>query len=252
MRKQLRLMWVFLLIGIFLINETNAEPVSPAFKIFGATDKYEYDIGDNVTINIFVDGMGEIKEGRINFYAPEYIINREVYVDKYNLTRYVTNSGVCYWPSNILRSSQTNGFFAYVPSDFFGSICDYDVPAANFFWIKNETAGELEYPLRIVFEVNENSPSGEHPIYLSFVYIHDNETYLSDYIIKIKIRNWFERWSNGWRKFVTWGIASLFAITAFSSSLINIIEFFSRANNVNEKSKNAPKKKRKDEEINQA
>jgi hypothetical protein len=74
---------------------------------------------------------------------------------------------------------------------------------------------EQQPPISISFKLRKDLSSGEHPIYLSFTYHEDNETYMSYQMVNIKIRAWYERqWAQ-----VTLIVAAMASILALLFSV---------------------------------
>lgn len=243
MLKILQTIIIIILTLVFFANLISANPVKPSYQIMGSTEKFEYDPGEKITINVLIDGMGNIKKAYVYFYAPPYLMEKNTLeiltmstyckeaeelskeeIEAYNKTFNVLGieypyKGSCCFPSKIKQhrsDNVSNSFTAEFPTDFFEPDCPTDKTLANKFMY---VEGKEYPPLKFIFRIPADAPAGEHQLYLSFAYKFENKSYLSHQIIKIKIRTWYEE--RFWRYLLQTG-ALLATIVAFLT-LIDIL-----------------------------
>jgi len=197
-----RCLLVILVLLSLLIFARHVSARESQYQIFAVTGKDSYNAGENVSIQVIFDGLGKITYGKFFFYAPAYIVQNQkiteteqsnnVCVNATNLNQQFSNlfgnpkDGICCVPNGFVSHSFTNGFSMEMDSPMLQADCDTDVILGTF-----QLNGLA--PVNIKFKLEKNAPSGTHPLYLSFIYKQDNQTYMSYYVATIKIRAWYEK-----------------------------------------------------------
>ncbi len=249
MLKILQTIIIIILTLVFSANLISANTIEPAYQIVGNTEKFEYDAGENITLNVIIDGMGNIQKSYVYFYAPPFIMEKntleifiigtfcktaeelseelseeksEEKIEVYNkalktlgIEHPYTDS--CCFPLEPKRLTlDENSFTAELHRDIFEPDCPTDKTLANKFM---QIEDKEHPPLKFIFRIPTDAPAGEHQLYLSFAYKSENKSYLSHQIIKIKIRTWYEK--KIWQYLLQTG-AVLATIVAFLT-LIDIL-----------------------------
>ena len=214
MLKTLETITIIILTLVFFANLISANTIEPAYQIVGNTEKFEYDAGENITLNVIIDGMGNIQKSYVYFYAPPYLMENKTLefltmstyckeaeelskeeIEYHNKTFKMLEieypyGGSCCFPLKTTREKlDENSFTAEIPTNFFEPDCPtYKTLANKLMYVEDK-----EYaPLNFFFRIPADAPAGEHQLYLSFAYVSENKSYLSHQIIKIKIRTWYE------------------------------------------------------------
>ena len=97
----------------------------------------------------------------------------------------------CCFANGTFLLSFMNNFFLNLKSGMFKNACGSGTPLSNsmFEIISNTSIA----PITIKFQLSKDALAGEHPLYLSYIYMNNNETYMSQYIVNIHIRAWYEK-----------------------------------------------------------
>lgn len=158
----------------------------PVYTISTYSNNPVVNQGDNVSIEIFITGRGDVDTNNFKVSIPPFIVKRDIWVNSFIYDTKekvnIVDSKIQYF-DNGFNFRLTKLFFEPYEPGYLGNV-------GEFQYITNET----KYPpLTVNFMIDNDAPPGDHQISTILFYKNASQWYMSEKIITIHIRYWYEQ-----------------------------------------------------------
>lgn len=197
------MMVAFINIAAATVNSSEFHGI-PSYSIFTYTSNIVANQGDNVKIELYISGAGDVDAKKLSFHPPTDLIEGNVTVNYYNVTNFENEKPIVY-------PIEGGVFYWDIPKEFF-TFDEYwaNDPNGALINFGEEPHGNVA-PITLNFKVNKSAPAGDQQISIILVYKNGTQWLQSEKELTIHVRYFYEKLS----------YQAIFAILGFFSAILS-------------------------------
>lgn len=158
-------------------------PGNPSYTVYSYSDYPVVNPGDNISISLFVPGVGDVDYNKLDVSIPPYIVKN----NKIRVTYTSNNMGI----KNLKYLDEESHFGLVLYKEWFMADADGLTNRGDVFHYDSND-GKRYAPLTFEFDIADNAPAGDHTISAVLFYKNGVQWYMYEKSIIVHIRYWQE------------------------------------------------------------